>query len=208
MKCIDCHLLPLISGTHYISSALFGGRARSLMRVESSYYNTSSSFQVQTNSKISFHKMKGGIGGGVSKNAASEAFSSSTVHTVNLVGGQSHAFFLSFFLSFHFFLSRFTCCPTCAAGDPSLQDINNWSAWVDSIHKLPALVRYRVRPISDLVPPSLTQIRLNLDRATVEYAAQFANKTAPVPLGINMLTVGYDCVAAPDEGLACPTKEG
>jgi len=59
-----------------------------------------------------------------------------------------------------------------SGGDPT--DLTNWETWEKTFYAAPALIRYTLRPVSELLPQGMEAIANNVDRAVTEYAGAAA----------------------------------
>lgn len=132
-------------GTHYTSSAVFGGMGYMTVAVNDAYFSTHSSSEVSAQASAQFDFLcNGGGSGSSSKDQADVSFTNTSSFSATIVGG-----------------------------DPTLGDLTDWKQWLPTFYQAPAMVSYRVRPVSTLITDPIIAGAVN--NALQEFAGGFWN---------------------------------
>ncbi|KAK0060712.1 perivitellin-2 67 kDa subunit [Biomphalaria pfeifferi] len=126
-------------GTHYFSSANFGGYIRAVMETKSDYFYSSSESEAKYNAKASFLNIISANGGRLTSTAnVDQAFSSSTTQTVRYYGGNTN-----------------------------LLTKSGISEWQPTVQKDPWLFSGELKPLSDLITDDVK--RISMEKAVENY---------------------------------------
>lgn len=132
-------------GTHYVSSAEFGGEGRMKTVIANAYASQSNDIQVAAQVQISWNIFGGGGGGGTDKQVHDENWSASAQSETYTIGG-----------------------------DPAIGSFNStdeWTRWAKSVEtQAPAITQFYPKPVSALV--NNTTIKANIDQAIEYYLAE------------------------------------
>jgi hypothetical protein len=112
-------------GSHYVTSAEYGGKATMMSSVKRDYLGSNSALVANANARVHFQQLKGGdIGASFSHSSASNDYTQacSDSWSVEMVGGNAHL------------------------------NMSQWSAWTDSVKLAPAQISFRVVPLDRLMP--------------------------------------------------------
>ena len=147
-------------GTHFVSSATLGGKARMSTTISQEYYSHQSDRSIQAQLQISWGRFGGGGGGG----------SSSHTHDATWTQNANSQTFTE-------------------GGDPAIKSFNSaveWTQWAQSVETTsPIVTSYTLDPIHFLVPEGPK--RANVQQAVNQYA-EAHNTTFPAadPAGYRM----------------------
>ncbi|CAL1538483.1 unnamed protein product [Lymnaea stagnalis] len=119
-------------GSHYFSTANFGGYVKVVSETDSEYFYTKSDAQAKTNAKASFLKVISFHGGHVSgSTSVDKSFSSATTQSIRYYGG-----------------------------DTNLLTNNGIQQWQPTVDKDPWLFSGELKPISDLISDETKRISM------------------------------------------------
>lgn len=139
-------------GTHYVSSATFGGAATMTTSVNRAFANTTSTADQSVQAGFHFKFLQAGGSSSKATDKADASFTAGSSFDTAMVGGDSRLI------------------------------LSDWTQWVETVYSAPAQVDFQVKTIAELVKPlvpaSVAAALLNESIAYVGGAAQQANTTA------------------------------
>jgi hypothetical protein len=157
-------------GSHYVTSAEYGGKATMMSSVKRDYLGSNSALVANANARVHFQQLKGGdIGASFSHSSSSGDYTQacSDSWSVEMVGGNAHL------------------------------NMSQWSAWTDSVKLAPAQISFRVVPLDRLMPDP--QRAANFRKYLDTYFAQNNKTDAAAPLPPLRLTQ-CQCSSFPYDG--------
>ncbi|XP_059159771.1 perivitellin-2 67 kDa subunit-like [Physella acuta] len=127
-------------GTHYFSTASFGGYVRMLFEITKEYFSTKSEVDIEANAKASYMQMVSVSGGGSSSNVKiDETFKSNSKQTIKYYGGDTNL----------------------------LNKADGFSQWQPTVENDPWLYSSVLKPISDLITD--TTKKASMEKAVKNY---------------------------------------
>lgn len=140
-------------GSHYVTSAEYGGKATMMSSIKRDYLGTNSALVANANARVHFQQLKGGdIGASFSHSSSSGDYQRACTDSwsIEMVGGNAHL------------------------------NMSQWSDWTDSVKLAPAQIAFRVVPLDRLMPDAARAANFRTYLAT--YYAQNNKTDAPAPL--------------------------
>lgn len=125
-------------GTHFISSATFGGKGKMSTSVGWSYASHSTSEDISVQAKAHYKYVQAGASYSKETDESDTEFRENSDFEITMLGGDTQL------------------------------GLSDWNEWLKTFYNSPALVSFKVRPISDLVdPPALAEAIFNKSVAYV-----------------------------------------
>ena len=157
-------------GTHYLTSATYGGKATMMSSLSNTYLGENSDLVANANAKIHFQSFKGvDVGASFSHASSSKDYqmACSDSWSVQMIGGNSHL------------------------------NMSQWSDWTDSVKQAPAQIAFRVVGLDRLMPDEARAV--NFRRYLDEYyAANNHTEVSPPPAPIRLGRC--ECASFPYDG--------
>eukprot|EP01044_Picomonas_judraskeda_P006230 COSAG03_NODE_613_length_6714_cov_4.286168_4_plen_510_part_00 len=141
-------------GTHYISSATFGGKGTMTTSVNRAFANKTSTTDQSVQAGFHFSFLQAGGNASKATDRADSTFTAGSAFDTSMVGGDSRLI------------------------------LSDWSEWVKTFYSAPAQVNFKVKTIAELVTPlvpaNVAAALLNESIAYVGAAAQKADTDAEI----------------------------